>query len=214
MPESSSPDRLHPSIWLERLSEIPMALLLRAQWEGGMSYHRSVEVPGTVDDLLALLPEGADVRLDQQDRWGRTVVAELPGLLAALDARKQMTSIDVVGSTLASVEQLVDGLAARVRAATVAPEGAVRMRFWSYRDGISDQSSRRVAAPSWAESERNYARRTADALRPLMTATDTAGHAGRLILWHGAPGTGKTTAVRALSRAWAGWCRTHYVMDP
>ncbi|WP_324273504.1 hypothetical protein [Blastococcus brunescens] len=34
------------------------------------------------------------------------------------------------------------------------------------------------------------------------------------MLWHGEPGTGKTTAVRALSREWVDWCRPHYVMDP
>ena len=32
-------------------------------------------------------------------------------------------------------------------------------------------------------------------------------------MW-GAPGTGKTTAVRALAREWASWCRTSYILDP
>jgi SpoVK/Ycf46/Vps4 family AAA+-type ATPase len=47
-----------------------------------------------------------------------------------------------------------------------------------------------------------------------MTMSDPAERGGRLILWHGVPGTGKTTAARALGRAWSGWCRPHYVMDP
>ena len=34
------------------------------------------------------------------------------------------------------------------------------------------------------------------------------------MLWHGAPGTGKTTAIRALARAWRGWCKTLFVVDP
>lgn len=36
---------------------------------------------------------------------------------------------------------------------------------------------------------------------------------GRLLLWHGPPGTGKTTAIRALVRAWAGWCRALFIVD-
>jgi ATP-dependent 26S proteasome regulatory subunit len=38
--------------------------------------------------------------------------------------------------------------------------------------------------------------------------------AGRLILWHGAPGTGKTSALRALARVWSDWCATHFITDP
>jgi hypothetical protein len=37
---------------------------------------------------------------------------------------------------------------------------------------------------------------------------------GSLILWRGEPGTGKSHALRALARAWADWCTTHFVMDP
>lgn len=36
---------------------------------------------------------------------------------------------------------------------------------------------------------------------------------GRLILWHGLPGTGKTTALRALARSWADWARLVYIVD-
>ena len=37
---------------------------------------------------------------------------------------------------------------------------------------------------------------------------------GRLILWRGEPGTGKSHALRALVRAWAPWCSAHFIMDP
>ena len=38
--------------------------------------------------------------------------------------------------------------------------------------------------------------------------------AGKLILWHGAPGTGKTTAIRALAQSWKPWAVLHYILDP
>ena len=32
---------------------------------------------------------------------------------------------------------------------------------------------------------------------------------GRLIVWRGPPGTGKTWALRALAGAWREWCGVH-----
>ena len=34
------------------------------------------------------------------------------------------------------------------------------------------------------------------------------------MLWHGEPGTGKTSALRGLVRAWRAWCVPHFVTDP
>lgn len=208
------PSTLQPSIWLDRLSEVGTAWLLRAQWDGGMPYLRSAEVPGAVDDPMQLVPDGASVRLDQQEHGLRTLVVELPGLLAELAVGDGVTRISAVGAHLTAVEDLVQRIAATAGGLVVVPEGSLRMRFWSFQDGVGQMSSRQVSAPPWSEAAGNYARRTAEALAPLMTMTDVDGRAGRLILWHGEPGTGKTTAVRALGRAWSQWCRPHYVMDP
>jgi SpoVK/Ycf46/Vps4 family AAA+-type ATPase len=40
------------------------------------------------------------------------------------------------------------------------------------------------------------------------------GVGGQLVLWHGKPGTGKTTALRALAHEWRDWCELHYIADP
>ena len=39
-------------------------------------------------------------------------------------------------------------------------------------------------------------------------------HGGQLLLWHGAVGTGKTFALRALAWEWRDWCQLDYVVDP
>lgn len=70
-----------------------------------------------------------------------------------------------------------------------------------------------MTAPSWSEISKNYPVAVRARLDQLM-ATSRPEMTGKLILWHGAPGTGKTTALRALARAWQPWCATQYVSDP
>lgn len=205
---------LTAAMWLSYMSEVGLGMLLQAQWAGGMPFHRVGEVLGAAADPLALLPDGATLRLDQKDGSERTVVAALPGLLIRLDVEQQLTKVDVVGTELAPVEAVLTQLMDTITAAVAVPEGEVRVGFWSFRQRDAYHSSRRISAPSWAEAAANYSARTRESLAALMTETDMSERSGRLILWHGSPGTGKTSAVRALSREWSSWCNPHYVMDP
>ena len=204
-----------PNLSINRLSHpVGEALLVSAQWDRGMVYSRADEVPGAVVDLSGLLPDGALLRLDHEYGPERAVVAELPEAVVQLEVSGRITTVEVVGTQLAAVESLLEELVRRAREATVPADGSLRMRFWSFRDGMGDKSVRDVAADPWSETSHNYARSTAAGLESLMHAIELNGRAGRLVLWHGPPGTGKTTAVRTLSREWNAWCDPHYVMDP
>ncbi len=194
--------------------ELPDGLLTEALLGGGMPVHRSGTAPGAVDALRPLLPEGAVVRLDQRSTSSATVVAGLPGLLVQVEARDGVTYVEVVGAKVAATEDCLAEVLRRVAEAVPEPEGAVRMRFWSAGEDGGELTSRKVEAPAWDEVDGNYPPSTAGRLATLMAHRDVPSRQGRLVLWHGDPGTGKTTAVRALSRAWAPWCDTHYVLDP
>jgi ATPase family associated with various cellular activities (AAA) len=37
---------------------------------------------------------------------------------------------------------------------------------------------------------------------------------GRILLWHGEPGTGKSYGIRALAYEWRRWCQASFVVDP
>lgn len=47
-----------------------------------------------------------------------------------------------------------------------------------------------------------------------MALEDGPTTGGRLLLWYGEPGTGKTTAIRALAHQWRPWADVHFVLDP
>src|SRR5829696_1430648 len=151
----------------------------------GEPVHVRASADGDEIEAFARLEDGALVRLDYGYGSLRVEVAAT--------ARKRVT------------EAL-----ARLRGALATPDAEddeVPMRFWAAGRG----RHRPVAAEAWADLRGNYAARTATALDALMTVREP--ERGRLLLWHGAPGAGKTHAVRALARAWRPWCATHCILD-
>jgi ATPase family associated with various cellular activities (AAA) len=85
--------------------------------------------------------------------------------------------------------------------------------FWTAGDRHAQQATRQIDVPTWNEIGDNYPSDVARELAPLMSARYRPSR-GRLLLWHGEPGTGKTYALRALAWEWRDWCRFHYITDP
>ncbi|MGZ6639794.1 MAG: DUF5925 domain-containing protein [Solirubrobacteraceae bacterium] len=94
---------------------------------------------------------------------------------------------------------------AQIRGALPEDEGAelsVPVRFWWWQPNVAQEMARMMPAPRWEDLTANYSQRTLESLEPLMSWRAVPPRAGRLLLWHGAPGTGKPTAVRSLARQW------------
>lgn len=93
-------------------------------------------------------------------------------------------------------------------------EKLLDVTFW-YSTATGPRSyDRQLQAPSWEEIKANYPTATRERLIQLQNIEPDASTGGKLILWQGEPGTGKTFALRALGEEWASWCRIHYVLDP
>ena len=91
---------------------------------------------------------------------------------------------------------------------------AVNVTFWAKGSNGGTSRTRRLIVPAWSEIQDNYTQVTRDSLGQLLDPEFRPEKGGQLILWHGEPGTGKTTALRALAREWKGWCNLHYIADP
>jgi hypothetical protein len=89
----------------------------------------------------------------------------------------------------------------------------VQMLFWHAAE-TAEITQRQIEVAQWNDIAANYAAQTRQQLAELMEGFRPAKNKGRLLLWHGEPGTGKTFAIRALAWAWRDWCRFEYVIDP
>ena len=192
---------------LESGRDLARARFLEAIAARGLIHLGHDEFAGEVDaTAAAALGEPVLVRASADGDELEALVRVEGGLLL-LDHGYGSTEIEVA----AADRDVVTRELARLRGALATPdakEDEVPFRFWAAAKG----RHRDVAAERWEDLRGNYAAATAARLDTLMEVREP--ERGRLLLWHGAPGTGKTHALRALARAWRPWCFTHCILDP
>jgi hypothetical protein len=193
---------------LETGQDLARARFLEALAAGGLIHLGHDAFAGEVDAVTAAaLGEPVLVRASAGGDELEALVRVGDGGLLLLDHGYGSTEIEVA----AADRDVVTRELARLRGALATPEAEdsdVPFRFWAAGKG----RHRDVAADRWEALRGNYAAATAAGLEALMRVREPA--RGRLLLWHGAPGTGKTHALRALAREWRSWCSIHCILDP
>lgn len=144
----------------------------------------------------------------------RSVLASGPGwTLCAVRWMNGNARVSVVASSERLAREVFEAATQDAQVPPTIDRSKADVGFWHFGPRGPIRTERSLQVPEWCAIRRNYAVAAASAFDGLMAMTrDTL--PGKLLLLHGPPGTGKTTALRALADAWRSWCQFDYVLDP
>jgi hypothetical protein len=123
-------------------------------------------------------------------------------------------TVSVASNDLETARNIISEMAKALPAAAISSERVLPLTFWYCGNDGPATTTRNVELVAWDTVASNYSASTSVALAALIQSAAPAKDGGRLLLWHGAPGTGKTYAIRALAWAWREWCHFECVTDP
>jgi hypothetical protein len=163
-------------------------------------------------DCLATVDAIGELVVSRRTEAGeRSVVTLSEGAVALVDASRGSVTMELAAADNGVLDRRSQELSSAFGALKSSPD-EIPVTFWSQGAHGPRAVRRRITAPEWSEIRVNYAPGAAMATSDLISARVPTG--GRLILWHGEPGTGKTSALRALARMWSLWCEAHFITDP
>jgi len=201
-------------LWAQALAD-----LARARhpccWSG-RSPRDDGDGPPDITELLALLPGHARLVMGQECDCTCRVLAMVGDAVVKASAAPDRVIVVVAARKPALAHELGEQVLGKVTPPPEEELGDLPVGVWCRGEKGIDVNHVVTSVPRWIDIEENYPNATKANLDRLMRRSnddqDTGG--GRLILFHGPPGTGKTYAIRALMNEWRDWCSSELVVDP
>lgn len=132
------------------------------------------------------------------------VLVRLPAGICHLILSERSLTVRVAAPDRASATRVREEVAAALPEVDIG-DREVPVRFWWWQPQVAQDLARMLPSPAWSEIEGNYVEPTREQLSELMRWRSAPPAGGRLLLWHGQPGTGKTSAIRSLTGEWRSW---------
>ncbi len=166
-----------------------------------------VDRPIAANDLL---PDDAIVERTAQSALRIAVLARIPGATLTIETSGRHTKITISANTIERLNEISGQMRRQTSLPTL--DNIVQARAWRRIRSIATANEIDLVTPDWDALERNYPASVRDALTRLHGIADPP-TGGRLVLFHGDPGTGKTTAIRSLIGGWKRWATIEYLVD-
>jgi hypothetical protein len=181
--------------------------------DGTQPFSRAKRLDRVRDEATLLPPEATPSRSAVVDGTTAHLVEGEGWTLLSLRWTSGGGHVEVVATTdeLARtvLEQATDGAVEQLEL----DDPRVEIGFWHWAGNHARRRELPIAAEPWPDIRRNYSAAAAKAFDQLV-ALDGSSVNGRILLVHGPPGTGKTTALRSLAKHWREWCQLDFVVDP
>ncbi|MGH9110025.1 MAG: AAA family ATPase [Acidimicrobiales bacterium] len=196
----------------QALAEVSQTRPTRS-WTGTRPRSTATGTP-TIEEVTGWLPDSTEVRFAQEYENRCMVLGSVGSCTVQVAARLSSVDAVVTGDLLPEIRELGRQVLDAVSPPDLSSPGSLSVGVWSMgRNGV-DIKSTVVTVPRWSGVRRNYAKTTQSGLDRLMECGPDDTARGRLVLFHGPPGTGKTYAIRALLDSWRDWCEPELVVDP
>ncbi|MFI5936514.1 DUF5925 domain-containing protein [Actinoplanes sp. NPDC051494] len=198
----------------DRLIDVVDLLALDAFVTGREPFGRTSYLENVRADA-ALTTDGATLVRDalEEDSHGRLSVGDGWTLHVTRWKQSRRARVTVTAVSAELAESVLTSASANAVEEPEPAADSVPIGFWHFGPHGPRRAQREIDAAPWNKIRANYAEPVARTLERLMALDGTA-VAGRLLLLHGEPGTGKTTALRALAQQWRTWCQVDCVLDP
>jgi hypothetical protein len=209
-----------PTVYDIASGDVQTAVFIRRGLERALRFHVSDGWPTDLrilDEFVRMID--GSVLFDSHSTDREVVVLDVPQSVLMIELNQRSATTPFVDVQIhAGSRQAARLEMARVKElipmAAMPASDEISVGFWYRSNRGARKVVRRLGAPPWHDSARNYPAATRHMLEPLIANLPAVLTGARLILWHGPAGTGKTSALRTLARESSAEILLEYVLDP